>query len=255
MNWLKKMIEGNAEEYAHAKLVKYGKGRYPGPRIKLTVRGSKIYFRADLDLENIFHRAYLEGVPEVKQKIKGQIVSYDDRREEFKSVQMPLSWKESKGKGATTYKAKISEVAPFEHVKELFELDNPTTFYQLSINPAKNAKPWKIKTKTSFPRGPKGGDAKEDEKPPNYATGTLDNSDDMMEFIFNEAAPEVIGKLESEPKSIFIRNEFHIEDIDIPQDEGLTFAQKRKLAKKKGQLHRTITLDDEEFNFEYEFYV
>ncbi|MHA2021825.1 MAG: hypothetical protein ACW96N_08920, partial [Candidatus Thorarchaeota archaeon] len=71
MNWLSKIIAGTADEYSHAKLVKYGIGTHPGPRAKITLSKARIAFKADLDYEKVFVRAYVKGAPGGTHKIKG----------------------------------------------------------------------------------------------------------------------------------------------------------------------------------------
>ena len=50
-----------------------------------------------------------------------------------------------------------------------------------------------------------------------------------------------------------VRNNLEILDIEIPADPSLSFSEKRRLAKKRGKLIRSITIDDEDYTFEYEF--
>ena len=228
MNWLAKLINGQADEFVHSKLVKYGIGEYVGPRVKLTISSKKIGFKADLDIEKPFIRGYLSGAPEGSHKVAGMILSYEDRRDEFSALRMPLAWKVSKGKGATTYKSKLKEVAPLDDISELFTLDNPTTFYLLSLSPRDGTKPWKVATKTSFPKGPKGGDDEKEEKDPVFTKGALENTPEIWSFIKEEILPDVKDKVNPKTKRISIRNTLVIEDIEIPDDDSLSFKEKRK---------------------------
>jgi hypothetical protein len=253
MNWLAKLIAGEADEFVHSKLVKYGLGEYVGPRVKLTISSKKIGFKADLDLEKPFIRGYLAGAPEGSHKVAGLIMSYEDRRDEFTALQMPLVWKVSKGKGATTYKSKLKEIAPLPDIKELFTLDNPTTFYLLTLSPRDGTKPWKVTTKTSFPKGPKGGDDDKEEKDPVFVKGALENTPEMMTFIKEEILPDFQDKIGPKTKKIYIHNTLVIEDIEIPDDDSLSFKEKRKLAKKVGKLVRTVEIDGETHESEISF--
>ena len=161
MNWIAKIVNGSPDEFVKAKLMKYGIGEHLGPRVTLRITGKSLNFKVDLDLEKVFIRSYLQGAPVGKHKIKGQLVSYSDRVDEFDRIAMPLSWKKSSGKGAKVFKCKLSEVAPLEHIQELLEKDGPTTFFLLTMSPSDGTKPWKITTKTSFPK--QGQDVDEEE--------------------------------------------------------------------------------------------
>lgn len=254
MSWIAKIIDGNPDDHTHAKLVKYGIGEHPGPRTKLTISKPSIKFKADLDQEKDLLKGYLLGAPEGSHKVKGQIITYTDLTKEYGSLMMPLDWKKSKGKGTPVFKAKVDEVAPLKDIKALFELDDPTTFYLLSINPRDGSKPWKVATKTSFPKGgPKEEDEEKGEKDPVFTKGALGNIPEVLEFILDTYLPEVKDKIGPKTKNITIRNNIDIMDIEIPDDPSLSFSEKRRLAKKRGKLFRSLSIDEAEYSFEYDF--
>ena len=254
MSWVVKIINGAPDDYTHAKLVKYGIGSHPGPRIKLTLSKPSIKFKADLDMEKDILKGYNRGAPEGSHKVKGMIITYVDLTSEYGSLNMPIEWKKSKGKGTPVFKAKIDEVAPLEDIKALFEFDDPTTFYLLSLNPRDGSKPWKVTTKTSFPKGgPKEEDKEKGEKDPVFTKGALGNTPELLEYILDTYIPDAKDKMGPKTKNIMIRNNLEILDIEIPDDPSLSFSEKRRLAKKRGKLIRSISIDDENYTFEYEF--
>ncbi|TFG34262.1 hypothetical protein EU527_04390 [Candidatus Thorarchaeota archaeon] len=254
MSWVSKIIKGIPDEFVHAKLVKYGIGSHPGPRARITFSKPTIKFKADLDQEKSFLEAYALGAPSGQHKVKGIIITYSDRTAEFEKLTMPLSWTKSKGKGTPVFKAKVDESAPIADIKALFDVDDPTTFYLLSINPRDGTKPWKISTKTSFP---KGGPAEEDEesdaKDPVFSKGAIGNTPDILEYVLDMYLPDVRDKIGSKTKDVWIKNNFEILDIKIPDDPKMSFAEKRRLAKKKGKLIREVIIDGESHILEYDF--
>lgn len=251
MNWVAKIIKGTSDEFVHAKLVKYGIGTHVGPRAKIKLSKNRITFKADLDQEKTFLRCYLKGVPSDRQRVKGLITTYEDRRAEFANIQYPIEWKTSKGKGATTYKAKLNEQVPTKDVMELLEMDNPTTFFLLSMSPGDAAKPWKIATKTSFPKAPSGKD--EGEKDPTFVKGALANTPEVFEFLIDELLPDFKDQVNEKTKNVGIWNGIQIDEIEIPDDPSLSFREKRKLAKKSGKIVRRVLIDDQEYLKEYPF--
>lgn len=252
MSWIAKIVKQEPDEYSHARLVKYGLGEHVGPRVKLTFSKSSIKFKADLDMEKALLKAYLTGAPKGTHKVKGNIITYDDRREVFSGITMPLEWKRSAGK----YKSKVSETAPLEHIEQLLEGEDPTTFYLLSLNPSSGGKPWKITTKTSFPKGaPKGGEDEEDEKDPNFSKGAFANTPEMMDMLLDVFLPDFRDKVGPKTKKVSVWNLIEIEDIQIPKDSKLSISEKRRLAKKSGKLLRTVEIDGEQFKKEYSFVV
>ncbi len=254
MSWVTKIINGNPDEFTHARLVKYGIGSHPGPRTKLTLSKPSIKFKADLDQEKVLLKGYLQGAPEGSHKVKGLLITYGDRTSEFGQLNMPITWKKSKGKIVQVFKAKLDEVAPLEDIKALLEIDDPTTFYLLSLNPRDGTKPWKITTKTSFPKGgPKDKEKDKEEKDPVFTKGALGNIPEVLEYILDTLAPDLRDKIGPKTKNIMIRNNLIIEDIEIPDDPSLSFSEKRRLAKKRGRLIRSATIDGEDYTLEYDF--
>ncbi|MHA2025348.1 MAG: hypothetical protein ACW98U_05545 [Candidatus Thorarchaeota archaeon] len=254
MSWVAKIIEGNPDEFTHARLVKYGIGSHPGPRTKLTFSKPSIKFKADLDQEKTILKGYLLGAPEGSHKVKGMLITYGDRTSEFDQLNMPITWKRSKGKIVSVFKAKLDEVAPLDDIKSLLEIDDPTTFYLFSLNPLDGTKPWKVTTKTSFPKGgPKEEEEDKAEKDPVFTKGALGNIPEVRDFILNALVPDLIDKINPKTKTVMIRNNFVIEDIEIPDDPSLSFSEKRRLAKKRGKLIRVATIDGENHTLEYDF--
>jgi hypothetical protein len=253
MSWVAKIIEGKPDESAHAKLIKYGIGTHPGPRIKLTLSKTSIKFKTDLDLEKDILKGYLMGAPTGPHKVKGNLITYTDNREMYESLMMPITWKKSK---KIIFQAKINEVAPLKDINALFELDDPTTFYLLSMNPRDGTKPWKVATKTSFPKGgPKEEDKEKGEKDPVFSKGALGNTPEIYDYVLETYIPDFKDKITPKTKNIMIRNNIEILDIEIPNDPGLSASEKRRKAKRRGKLIREITIDDNDYSQEYEFFV
>jgi hypothetical protein len=256
MNWLAKIINGNADEYSHAKLVKYGIGEHPGPRAKVKLSKKSITFKADLDYEKLFVRAYVMGAPEGTHKVRGIIRTYSDRSEEFSPLMMPLIWKKSKGKLASIFNAKVDDPVPLTDIKAVVNTDGPTTFFLLSLTPRDGTKPWKVTTKTSFPKsGPKEDDGEGKQKDPTFTKGSLGNTTEVFDYTMQELLPDLKEKVGPKTKNILIQNTIVIDDIVPPDDPGLSFSEKRKLAKKRGRVVRRVTIDDEEYTGEHEFFV
>lgn len=252
MSWCAKIVNGKDDEFVHAKLLKYGIGEHPGPRAFLKFSKARITFKADLDMEKVFIKAYLAGAPDGIHKIKGTVVTYEDRREETAKLTMPVMWKVSKGKGATTYKAKLNEAAPLGDIKGFVALDDPTTFFLISVNPKTGGAAWKVTTKTSFPKGGPSDD-EEAEKDPVFCKGSLENAQEVMAFLAKELYPDVADKIGPKTKSVDIRQTIFVDDIEIPDDPALSFKEKRKLAKKRGRLIRKISIDGVDHEYEYRF--
>jgi hypothetical protein len=274
MNWLAKIVKGAPDEFVHARLVKYGIGTYPGPRAVIGLSQGRITFKADLDHEKMFVGGYLKFAPNGPHKVSGTVVTYTDRRTAFGSLRLPLSWSKSKGEGAPVFKAKLNEAVPIEDLRALLGVDDPNTFLLLSMSPRDGAKPWSIITKASFPKAtfakePAGkeksvGTAEEEspaeekeakQKDPTFCKGAYANTAEVLDFILSEAIPEARSQVTSKSKSIEIEHQIVIDEILVPEDDSLPFAEKRRLAKKKGKLVRKVTIDGKATSKEYPFTV
>jgi len=254
MNWLTKVVRGEPDEFVHAKLVKYGIGSHHGPRAHLAFSKKRISFKVDLGFEDTFIQGYVDGAPEGTHRISGLIVTYTDRADAFANLNMPLLWKKSGGKGPPTHKAKLKEIAPLQDIKQLVYNEGPTTFFLLSMSPSEAGTPWKITTKTSFPKAPKGAEEGETKaKVPIFCKGALANTPDAMEFILRETLPDLREEISPKTKNVQILHTIVIESIEIPEDPDLSFAEKRKLAKRSTRLLRNVVIDDKEYTSEYDF--
>jgi hypothetical protein len=54
-------------------------------------------------------------------------------------------------------------------------------------------------------------------------------------------------------KKVQILHTIVIDSIEIPEDPSLSFAEKRKLAKRSARLLRKVVIDDKEYTSEYNF--
>ena len=254
MNWLTKVVRGEHDEFVHAKLVKYGIGTHHGPRAHLAFSKKRISFKVDLGFEDTFIQGYVDGAPEGTHRISGLIVSYSDRANEFANLNMPLLWKKSGGKGPPTHKAKLKEIAPLQDIKQLVHNEGPTTFFLLSMSPGVAGTPWKITTKTSFPKTPKGAEDGETKvKAPVFCKGALANTPVMNKFVLQEILPDLWEEIGPKTKKVQILHTIVIESIEIPEDPSLSFAEKRKLAKRSARLLRKVVIDEKEYTSKFDF--
>jgi len=90
-------------------------------------------------------------------------------------------------------------------------------------------------------------------KVPVFCKGALANIPDTKEFILQETLPDLWEEIGPKTKKVQILHTIVIETIEIPEDPSLSFAEKRKLAKRGGKLLRKTIIDDKEYTSEYNF--
>ncbi|MEM4735834.1 MAG: hypothetical protein QXS20_08990 [Candidatus Thorarchaeota archaeon] len=254
MDWLAKIIHGRPDEFVHARLLKYGVGEHVGPTIRLVLSQKKVDFKGDLDTEKFFIRAYVGGVAGGLHKVSGTIITYTDRTAEFARLPIPLEWSKSKDQGATTYKTKLRETMPFAHLQQLIACDGPTTFFLLTLEPADGTKPWKVTTKSSFPKGLGANIEGEDEdKVPSFTRGSLGRTPEVDDMIMTELLSDFREHISTKTKNVTIRSDIVVESIEAPDDPALSIQERRRLAKKTGRLIRKANIDGTEYTCEHRF--
>jgi len=79
VSWITKIINGTPDEFVKARLIKYGLGFHPGPRVRIILSKPSIKLKVDLDLEKPFLKSYLQGAPDGQHKVKGMLLTYSDK--------------------------------------------------------------------------------------------------------------------------------------------------------------------------------
>ena len=80
MSWISKIIDGTPDEFVKARLVKYGLGFHPGPRVRITLSKPSIKLKVDLDLEKTFLTGYLRGAPDGPARLRAKRARSGPRR-------------------------------------------------------------------------------------------------------------------------------------------------------------------------------
>ncbi len=239
----------------HRRFVKYSKGVFPGPSLKIKITKPKITIKASFDYDDALLSIAIQSVTTKTLQVSGSIISGEDFAPILKENNFPADFKvvESKGQ-ARNFKVEIKEEV--ELSKESLQKSLPDLFKNcyvlLSFVSKESDVSYKCKSK---PPTPSKKDPGEDdpEKRIGFATLTIANKPEMLKLIKELLIPEE-NVVISNPKEIMIENNYEIEDLEIPKNEKDSKLIRIK-TKRKGKLKRMITVDGKEYSFQYDFAV
>jgi hypothetical protein len=231
MNFIKKAIDGNVDDFTHIQFQKFSKGIFKDRAVlKVKKTKDKYTINSSPEFANEFVLMAAKKLGSNSAKIEGAIVSTSDLKDridydeikQFQGVKRYLISKEMTG----------------NQLVSLLE-EFPKTFFGLTFNINENNK-LKIK-----PKAPKSG------KP---GKGDQEPKADFCKFITNDAE---IGKTfvfeKDDFKKAEIKHNFLVEKIILPQTDEKDFAKIREMAKRQGKITRIANIDDIKSEKEYEF--
>jgi hypothetical protein len=239
----------------HRRFVKYSKGAFPGPSLKIKITKPKITIKASFDYDDALLSIAIQSVAAKSIQVSGSIISGEDFAPILKKNNFPPDFKvvESKGQ-AKNFKVEIKEdveIATESLKNALPELFNHC-YVLLSFVSKESDVSYKCKAK---PPTPNKKDPSDDdpEKRIGFATLTFANKPENFKLIKEILIPEEQVSI-SNAKEIIIENNYEIEDLDMPKNEKDSKLIRIK-TKRKGKLKRMITIDGKENLFQYDFAV
>ena len=228
MNFIKKAINKQADNFAHLQFQKFSKGEFRDRALIEAKKSKKGYtIKTSAEFANELVKIMAEKLGGDSTNIKGAVVSTNDLtgqldfkdKKQFQGVKRYLIDKEMSG----------------NEILGLIE-KFPKTFFALTFDVGEDK--LKIKPKTPKASKPKKGqEAKAD-----FCTLKTTDKSISDSFIFEK--PEF--------KTAKINHTFFIEQIVMPVGET-DYAKIRELAKRKGKILRTAEIDDQNMTKEFEF--
>ncbi|RLG52963.1 MAG: hypothetical protein DRN96_01120 [Thermoproteota archaeon] len=140
---------GDVDWEVHRRFVKYGRGSFPGPALKVTVRRGTAILKSSFELEDLVGWATLKAMPEPKVSVSGVIYGYKD----FSSILAEIGCREGARKAERgMFKAKVElEEIDAGKLAELYEAASPTCIMLLNVKPISSTTP-KLTVKKRIPK-------------------------------------------------------------------------------------------------------
>ena len=239
----------------HRRFVKYSKGAFPGPSLKIKITKPKITIKASFDYDDALLAIALHCTSSKTIKVSGSIVSGDNFSHILRKYDFPSDFSvvESKGQ-AKNFKTELKEemkISKDTLKNALQELTN-ISYVLLSFVSKESDVSYKCKAKLPTPnkKDPIDDDP---EKRLGFATLTVPNTQENFKIIKEVLIPEQKIVI-SNPKEITIENNYEILDLELPKNEKDSKLIRIKTIR-KGKLKRMISIDSKEHLFEYDFAV
>ncbi|NCN86405.1 hypothetical protein GW932_01090 [archaeon] len=231
MNFIKKAIEGNMDEFTHIQFQKFSKGLFKDRGVvKAKKTKDKYTINTSSEFGNELVLMMAKKLGSTKTKVTGAIVSTSDLKtrldfEDLKQFQ-----------GVKRYMIN-KEMSGDELVSLLNEF--PKSFFGLTFNVDENNT---LKIKDKAPKSGKPG--KGDEEPKADFCKLITNDKEIgKSFVFEK----------DDFKKAEIKHNFVIESIILPKTDEKDFAKIREMAKRQGKIVRITNIDDVKSEKEYPF--
>ncbi|MFX1344200.1 MAG: hypothetical protein ACFFAI_03760 [Promethearchaeota archaeon] len=258
MHFLKKIIESSKLEDpakhhvdVHRHFYRYSKGEFIGPALKITKTNTRITLKGTHEYEDLILEVVANTLPEEEVQIKGILISGNDISDLI--TNLGFDWMLIKSTGQTkNYKAKFLSTTDKKTLLESIEAFRKTSYYLISFNVSPTCK---VTTKNSIPQ-PSKKKVEEDDisKRIQFCTGIISNTNHNLRTILDLILPDFKKDLPEKWKTITITNNYKITDIILPEDVD-NWGIKRILAIRKGKLVRTLDIDQEIIEKQYNIVV
>jgi len=256
MHFLKKIIESpNLEDPAkqhidvHRHFYRYSKGEFLGPALKISKSNTRITLKGAHEYEDLILEVVVNSLSEEEVEIKGILISGNEISDLIKNLGFDWILKKSTGQ-TKNYKANILSTTNKETLLESIEAFRKTSYYLISfnINPT-----CKVTTKKRIPQ-PSKKKVEEDvvNKRIQFCLGVMNNTEHNLRTVLDLVLPDFKSELPEKWKNIIITNNYRITDIILPEDVD-NWGLKRILAIRKGKLFRSIDVDKEIIEKQYNF--
>ena len=233
MNFIKKAVDGKADELVHLQFKKFSKGEFRNRAIiEAKKSGEKYTIKTSAEFTNGLVHAMAEKLGEEKTKVTGAIVSTQDLKND-------LEFKEVKQFQGVKRYILDGEMSGLELISLLERF--PNNFFALSFSVGENI----LKIKPKAPKSGKPGGKGKDAPKADFCSLKTTNSEIGKSFIFEK--PEF--------KTARINHTFFIEKINMPEElkDSKDFALIREKSKRAGRIVRKGEIDGQNIEKEYEF--
>ncbi|RLI93262.1 MAG: hypothetical protein DRO89_00405 [Candidatus Altiarchaeales archaeon] len=237
MHFIREIFRGNQDrEYIHRKFVRYGRGEFEGPVIRIRNSGNRLKINASDDYVNILGEILAKNSSKALN-VSGNIISRDNIESLLSELGIPIE-KATGKKGLFTLNLKGT--IPAENLSRLYsELKGSHIFLDLTSSD-KNSH---LKTKKRLPR-------LGSEPDQNFCSAIFDTS--LTDAIMNEICFDIDVK---DFEEIKISHRYIIKELLIPEEYRENLALARIYSKRKGIIKRFVEIDGRKTEIEHEFIV
>ncbi len=258
MHFLSKIIEtpelkdvAKEHFYIHRHFYRYSKGEFIGPAVLITKTSTKITIKGTHEYEDLIQEIGCKVSTTDQVTISGVLETGKDISEDLKKI--GLDWKLKKSTGdKKIYKGTIEDTVDIKTLQNAIELLRATSYLLISFNSGTSVK---VTTKKRIPQ-PSKKKVEEDDlsKRISFSTATISNTEKNNLLIEDTIFHDFKTELPESWKKATLTNNYKINEIEIPKDVQSSM-MKRILAIRKGKMIRTLDVDGEVIEKQYNIIV
>jgi len=260
MHFLSKLIEtpildDPAEKHMsiHRHFIRYSKGDFIGPALKITKTSGKITLKGAHEYEDLILELVVKSISNSQPdfEIKGKLITGTDLQDTVSNLGLNWDLKKSTGK-TQNYKANIVDLINKNLLLQTIDILRENSYLLLSFVIDPNCK---VTTKKNIPQPSKKKVDEDDvSKRIRFCTGVLRNTDANLKMVLDLAVPDFISEIPKNWKSLIILNNYKINEIELPKkvkDSRLL----RIMAIRKGKIFRSVNINGELIEKQYSIIV
>jgi len=236
----------------HRHYYRYSKGDFIGPALKINQTKAKINLKGTHEYEDLIQEIVVSTVPEdEKIKFTANLITGSEISETINNLGFDWNLKKSTGK-TKNYKADISDITDNHTLLEIINTFRENSYFLLSFNLNPTCK---ITTKKRIPQPSKKKVEDDDiSKRIQFCSGVINNTESNINLILNLALEDFKSDLPTTWKNIIITNNYKITEIELPKNVKNSMLL-RLLAIRKGKMYRSIDVDGEIIEKQYNIVV
>jgi hypothetical protein len=260
MHFLKELIktpilENPSENHMniHRHFYRYSKGDFIGPAMKITQTKTKITLKGAHEYEDLILEIVTRSIPDTDERfeIKGILISGENINKILSELGFNWDLKKSTGQ-VQNYKANILDHITKSQLMESIDLFRENSYLLLSFNLNPNCK---VSTKKNIPQPSKKKIEEDDvDKRIQFCTGYLSNTNKNLQTVLELSLSDFKSEIPENWKNITIFNNYKIIEVEIPKNIQNSRIL-RIMAVRKGKLLRSIDIDGEIYEKQYNIVV
>jgi len=236
----------------HRHYYRYSKGDFIGPALKISKTKARINLKGTHEYEDLISEIVVTSVPEnEKIEFTAKLITGSEISETINNLGFDWDLKKSTGK-TKNYKADITDIADNHTLLKIINTFRENSYFLLSFNLNATCK---ITTKKRIPQPSKKKVEDDDvSKRVQFCSGVINNSESNINLILNLALEDFKSELPTIWKNIIITNNYKITEIELPKNVNNSILL-RLLAIRKGKMYRSIDVDGEIIEKQYNIVV
>ncbi|MFX0099723.1 MAG: hypothetical protein ACFFCS_09080 [Candidatus Hodarchaeota archaeon] len=231
----------------HYRFVRYSKGIFNGPALKLTKRGKSITIKGSPDYEDICGFFVASSITSDDILVNGNVLCFEDPKALVESTIPPGKMAQLNiVKKKTNYLMEVTGTWNQDDLLKIYSAFQGLRGYILLKISLEGDKSISFTVKTKPPKNTGEYDL---EKVVKFCSAKIPSNEEMVTMVIDELLPDFKDKI-SKFKSITIENKYEIKDITIPPDAK---GNKRLAAIRSGTITRNVDIDEQKSSTTVDF--